>query len=333
MTSREIVERTLDFSGPERIAMALPSPYPNDFVHAGAAAAAGWKPQVDERTPEGRFWTDEWGVRWHSLTDFDKGEVIRGALETWDNLDDYRPPDLADPARYVRAARTFAEHPDRFRVGSMPGFVFSIARKLRRMDNYLGDLVLEPDRIARLHRMLRDILAESIVQWSVAGADAVMFAEDWGMQDRLLIDPAMWRRVFKPDFAVLCETARRNGLRVLMHSCGYIRDIIPDLVDVGIDCLQLDQPRLSGLRWLDETVGGRVSFWCPVDIQTTLQSRSAKRVEEDARLMIEILARRGGGFIAGYYGGNEAIGVDPALQDTACRAFVRHGTTRAGKAA
>ena len=135
MTSREIVQKTLTFAGPERIAMALPAPYPNDFHFAA--------PAPDPSHPETRWaevaagrWerTDEWGNTWARIEGFSKGEVARGALEDWDRLDDLEPPDYDLPARYEPARQAFAEAPEKFRVGSIPGFPFNIARKMRRLD-------------------------------------------------------------------------------------------------------------------------------------------------------------------------------------------------------
>jgi uroporphyrinogen-III decarboxylase len=154
-----------------------------------------------------------------------------------------------------------------------------------------------------------------------------MFPEDWGTQDRLMIAPALWREVFAPEFRALAGAAHERGLFVIMHSCGKITDIIPDLIDCGIDCLQFDQPRLHGLDALAR-FAGRVSFWCPVDIQTTLQTRDAPRIAAEARELIDKLGRCGGGFIAGYYSSHEAIGLAPDVQTIACRAFVEHGTYR-----
>jgi hypothetical protein len=163
------------------------------------------------------------------------------------------------------------------------------------------------------------------------GADAVMFAEDWGTQDRLLVSPRMWRELFRPDFAVLCEAAHRNGLTVWMHSCGYIYDIINDLIECGISVLQLDQPGLFGVDRLAAEFGGRVTFWSPVDIQQVLPTGDAARIEAFARDLVVKLGA-GGGFIAGYYGGNEAIGVRPEWQDIACRAFVKYAAYHSRRA-
>ncbi len=327
MTGRDIFIGTLEFRHPPRIAMTLPDPYPNDTIGAGVAPDPDFKPPVFE--PEiGREWMDEWGVIWQSLTDFDKGEVHRGTIEDWDQLDDYRVPDLARADRYEPARQCFAEVTDKYRIGGLPGFVFNIARKLRRLDNYLCDLLGEPERIARLHGMIRDRIGEMIDRWAETGADGVMFCEDWGTQDRLMVSPDMWRELFKPDFRLLCDRAHQQGLHVLMHSCGYIYDIIGDLIEVGIDCLQVDQPTLLGIERLGEHFGGKVSFWCPVDIQKTLQTRDPARIEAEARLLIDRLGSYGGGFIATRYGGDEALGLDPSVQDVADRAFHEYGQFR-----
>ncbi|MGB2823596.1 MAG: hypothetical protein WBF17_21630, partial [Phycisphaerae bacterium] len=103
-------------------------------------------------------------------------------------------------------------------------------------------------------------------------------------------------------------------------------DIIGDLIECGVHCLQFDQPRLHGIETLSERFGGKVAFWCPVDIQKTLQTRDGRQIREEARLLVEKLGRFGGGFVAGHYGGNEAIGLTPDVQDIACRAFVEFGT-------
>ena len=323
MTSREIIQAVLEHDNPPRIGMALPEPYPNDTLWASRK-----RPERQSLTPRGnelRRWRDEWGVTWASLTDFDKGEVVEPAIRDWSLLDDWRPPDLSRPEDYAEAKRVFTEDTDRFRICGLPGFTFNVSRKLRKLDNYLCDLVLERENIDRLHDRVRAALLAGIDRIAETGADAVMFAEDWGTQDRLMIDPAMWREIFRPEFETLAGRARERGLYVFMHSCGKMTAIIDDLIECGINCLQFDQPTLHGVDVLAERFGGRMTFCCPVDIQKTLQTRDPETIRAGARELVEKLGR-GGGFIAGYYGGNEAIGLTPDIQDIACRAFVEFGS-------
>jgi uroporphyrinogen decarboxylase len=152
-----------------------------------------------------------------------------------------------------------------------------------------------------------------------------MTGEDWGTQDRLLVSPDCWRAMFKPGFKTLCDTAHARGLAVFLHSCGKTTAVIEDWIEVGIDVCQFHQPELHGIDFLAEHFGGRMHFWCPVDIQRTLQTRDAAQIEAAAREYIEKLGCFGGGFMAGYYQDNEGIGLDPEWQAIASRAFMQYG--------
>ena len=327
MNAREIVQRTVGYTGPERIAGSMPPPYWNDFSHAGyrlQGHAPEWKDVGGGRQET----VDEWGNTWARIDDYSKGEVARGAIAEIDDVFTTPLPDLANPANFEHAREVYQDpENDRFRIGGLPGFPFNIARKMRRLDQFLMDLLLEQEKVCALLKRIEDLLADVIVQYAEAGADAVMFPEDWGTQKGLMIHPETWRQVFKPGFRRLCGVAHTHGLKVFMHSCGKTTVIIPDLIEAGIDVLQFDQPQLHGLDNLAR-FHGQITFWCPVDIQTTLQTEDATRIESDARAMVDKLGGTDGGFIAGYYGGNEAIGLDPKWQDIACRTFTRYGNYR-----
>ena len=328
MTSREIVIRTLEFQSPERIAMGLPAPYPNDMCW-GSAAPDPSRPEMPwQQLPDGTGKRiDEWGNTWARLNSTSMGEVSKGALQTWEMMKNHPWPNYALTARYERAKKEYDSNPDKFKMFFLPGFPFAVARYMRRMEQFLADILLDEDNAVALLGKAEEIIADSIRGAAAAGADAVMFAEDWGTQDRLLVSPRTWRKIFKPGFLRLCSLAHEHDLYVFMHSCGYIHEVIGDLIETGINVLQLDQPRLMGVERLADEFGGKVTFWSPVDIQKVLQTRDAARIEADAKLMIERLGMQGrGGFIAGYYGSNEGIGLTPDWQDIACKAFVKYGT-------
>ena len=321
MNSRGIFTAVLDFDDPPRVGMAMPDPYPNDLIF-GHPASEG-RTALEPRGNELKRWRDEWGVVWASLTDFDKGEVVEGAIADWSDLDGYTPPDLGRTEDYAEAAARFTSDEEHFRVGGIPGFTFNVARKLRKLEDYLCDLILERDKIDRLHDIVRAELLKAIDRWGETDADAIMFCEDWGTQDRLMIDPVMWREIFRGEFETLCGRARDYGLKVLMHSCGKITAIIPDLIECGVHALQFDQPTLHGIDEL-AAFSGKVTFWCPVDIQKTLQTKDPDLIRAEAQELVAKLGR-GGGFVAGYYGGNEALGLPPDIQDIACQAFMEYG--------
>ena len=327
MNSQEIVSRTLTFDYPERLAMALPDPFPNDFCRAGADPdpdhrATGWE------EVESGHWerTDEWGNLWRRLEDRSKGEVVRGAVEEWDQLDDLELPDYDLAERYDSVREVFSANPDQFKIAGLGGFPFNIARKMRRLDAFLMDVLTEPEKVKRLLGLVEEQLHHAIRHYGEAGADAVMFCEDWGTQEQLLVRLETWREMFKPGFVRLCETAHERDMFVFMHSCGKISEAMDDMVEAGIDLFQFDQPTLHGIDWLADHFDQRASFWCPVDIQRTLQTQDPALIEAEARKMVEELGRNGGGFVAGRYPDDASIGLDPSVQDIACRAFVRYGT-------
>ncbi len=193
------------------------------------------------------------------------------------------------------------------------------------MENFLADVAAETDKVRYLLDRVADVVEAEIKGMADAGVDGIMAGEDWGTQDRLLVSPRSFREIFKPVFRRLCDVAHERGLSVWFHSCGYVRDVIGDWLEVGINVCQFDQPELHGLDFLAEHFGGKMHFWCPVDIQKTLQTKDIPAIEAAARWYVETLGRSGGGFIAGYYGSNEAIGLDPKYQEAACRAFMAAG--------
>lgn len=323
MTPREIVERTLNFDYPERVARTMPEPWGTDILGAGPTIdrGTGWQ-QIDEQTWER---TDEWGNLWRRIDPTSKGEVVRGVLQDLGQVDELDLP-AVDPATTFEAARQrYADNPkDLFPIGGIPGFTFNICRKIRKLDQYFEDLLADRARLRRLHDRIDDLLEQWIVGLAGAGAKAIIFAEDWGTQLAPFISPALFREEFFPRFQRLCGAAHRHGMYVLMHSCGKVTPLIPQMVEAGVNCFQFDQPRLHTFDELEKW-HGRVTFWCPVDIQVTLPKKDGDRIVEDVHEMLDRLWRGRGGFIAGYYGDNASIGLEPGWQELACEQFVRYG--------
>jgi len=227
--------------------------------------------------------TDEWGNTWARLDPTSKGEVIQGVLQEISDMDAYEFPDYSRLEDYAGTAKLRAEQPDKWLVGGMPGFTFNIARKMRKLDRYLMDIFLEPERMRELHDRIDALLEHMIRNYAAQGADCVMFPEDWGTQTQTMISPDMWRQEFYPRFVKLCGIAHELKLKVFMHSCGMIAAIVPGLIEAGIDLLQFDQPDLHGIDKLAAyQEKSKITFWCPIDIQKTLQKRDEKIIRRQS---------------------------------------------------
>lgn len=319
---REIVKKTFEFSYPERVAHSFAD---SDIVFADHQVIT---PSTDWARTGGSRWerTDEWGNTWFRIDESSKGEVLKGALSEPDETERYRLPDFSKPGDYAGAAAFFEKAEGKYRAGNVPGFTFNIARKIFKLEDYLVYLLTDLEKIRVLHDKVDKAVADMIVNYERAGADAIFFTEDWGTQTQTMINPVLWREEFFPRTKRLCEIAHDRGMKVIMHSCGAISAIIPGLIEAGIDCLQFDQPTLHGIdRLASFQELGKISYWCPVDIQRTLQSGDESLIRSEAAELIQKLWKGQGGFVAGFYPDEPSIGLEPKWQEIASDEFTRQG--------
>ncbi len=319
MNSKEIVQRTLDFQCPPRVAHSF---YPSDFVWTGihvANAQNKWKRvgELDWRR------VDEWGNEWQKTSYSSKGKIIRGGLQKFQNIDSYKFPDFSNPALYTNTRYAFQNNPQYWHIGVLTGSTFEIANSL--VDNYLSLVITDMDSIHHLHDRIDSVLKIQTDKFKEAGADSIMIIEDLGDTYQIPLGPTLWKDEFRPRIQALCAHAHSLGLKVIMHSFQEIA-LIPELVSCGIDCIQIDSPGSIGLDVLQTLRDKfRVSFWCPVDIHTTLQSHNEQLIRSEARKMLQMLWKGEGGFIAGYFWDNLSLGIDPQWQEFANDEFLSYG--------
>ncbi len=315
--SCELVKHALEFRGPERVPIHFFPPRHSDIAFALIPDRRGWHGM-------GMSGEDEWGCGWTSLNRT-MGRVTQHPLSRWEQLDAYPWPDFSDPGCYDLTRWTVANAEGRYVMAELPANFFERPKQLRGDTEFLLDLRAEPQRVDNLLQRLEDTLVDVIHRFAPLGVHGVIMYDDLGTQDRLWMDPALWRRMFKAHYAALVRAAHEKGMHFFLHSCGYIWDIIEDLVEVGLDCLQLDQPELLGVDALAERFGGRVCFYCPVDIQATLVSRTRQDIQCAARKLMFRLGNYGGGFIGKEYPQPFAIGLRQENIEAMYRAFLEHG--------
>jgi uroporphyrinogen-III decarboxylase len=111
-----------------------------------------------------------------------------------------------------------------------------------------------------------------------------------------LISPELWRELFKPLYAEYVAIAHAHGKHAFMHSDGYITDIIPDLIEIGLDALNA-QVACMGIEELGRRFGGELTFWGELDRQQLLPYAEPSDVQRAARDLIAAF-HHDGGFIA-----------------------------------
>jgi uroporphyrinogen decarboxylase len=313
MKPREVVSRSISFRRADRIPYELPEGYGSDFAHIDM------HPSPDARPRKG---TDEWGAVWDNIGVSQLGQVKDYPLKGWADWEHLTLPDISDPARWsgLEGARERAGEKLLLASGIS---LYERLHFIRGLENTWVDIHGAPEKLGRLIDILVEMNLYAIDRYAEAGADGYIFCDDWGLQNRLMIAPDSWREIWKPRYAQVYQAAHAAGLHTFLHSCGDILAILDDLIKIGLDVIQMDQQENMGLATLGERFGGRITFWCPVDIQNTMVYGTLAEIRAYCRDMVKTLGRPEGGFIAKWYPDPAGAGHRPEAIDAMCDEFLK----------
>jgi hypothetical protein len=312
MSPKEVVSRTVRFQGADRRPFTLPPEFGSDMM------GVSMTPSPDHRPSSG---VDEWGCVWNNVGVSKLGEVKDFPIKDWAYWPQLRIPDIRDERRWADLPAARERAGDKFML-AWGISLYERVHFLRGLENTWCDIHTAPSELARLIDVLVEMNVYAISRYAAAGANGLMFCDDWGLQDRLMIDPASWRAIWKPRYARVYRAAHDAGMLTFLHSCGNITAILDDLIEAGLDVVQMDQQENMGLEALGERFGGRITFWCPVDIQQTMVHGSLDEIRAYCRQLVRTLGRPEGGFIATWYSDPVGAGHRPEAVRAMCEEFV-----------
>lgn len=313
MSEREIVRRTILFQNPERLAIDLPEKYGSDIAWVDMC------PSPDARPRRGR---DEWGAVWKNIKASNLGEVVEFPLKDWSGLKNLIIPDINDPSRWKGLERVRERAGEKFIIGKGIS-IYERVHFIRGLANTWMDIYDSPEKLRELLDVLVEMNLVAIERYASLGADGYFFTDDWGLQNRLMISPDKWREIWKPCYQRIYKAAHDFGMFTFLHSCGYIVDILDDLIEVGLDVIQMDQHENMGLELLSKRFAGRITFYSPVDIQNTMVYGSLDDIRAYCRKMVALLGRPEGGFIAMWYSDPTGAGHTQDAVDAMCEEFIK----------
>ena len=243
------------------------------------------------------FWRDEFGVVWNRTVDKDIGVVAEYQLKGR-SLEGYTLPDPRDPRRYEALPAFLAAHPERFRFVSVGFSLFERAWSLRSMPELMVDMLEAPEFV--------DELLDALVQFDLGvveevlkhDIDGVLFGDDWGHQNGLLFGARLWRRFIKPRLALLYPAVKRAGKAVLIHCCGKVQELFPELIELGLDVFNPFQPEVMDPYQTKRQFGGRLTFYGGMSVQKILPHGTPQQVRDEARRLMDEVGRGGGYIIA-----------------------------------
>ncbi len=313
-TPRDTVRRAIRFQNPGRLPHDFPGERGTDF------AFVGMSPSPDAR-PIGTSGVDEWGAAWENIGVCQLGEVKEFPLKDWAAFDRLRIPNIREASRWEQLPGARERAGDKFLL-SFGISLYERVHFIRGLENTWADIYEAPDQLCRLLDVLVDMNLVAVEKFAAAGADGFLFCDDWGLQSQLMISPAKWRELWKPRYARIYRAAHDAGLLTFLHSCGYIVDILDDLIEIGLDVVHMDQQENMGLDLLGRRFGGRITFFSGADIQTAMQ-RPLPELRAYCQQMVRCFARPEGGFIPRWYTDPAGAGHTQDAIDAMCDEFLR----------
>ena len=198
-------------------------------------------------------WRSEFGTVWGCAPQ-DRSMGDWGGMRSYPlhepTLAGYIFPDGAIPGRWKHVPEIRSKHQDHFLIAHGHG-LWEQGWALGGFENYLGYSLSDQAFVEEVTDKLADFSCAATTQLKGMGVDGIRFGDDWGFQDRLMIQPDLWRRIFKPRYRRIFDAARAADLVVMMHSCGNIIEILPDLIEIGLQVVHPLQPEAMDVEYCD----------------------------------------------------------------------------------
>ena len=305
--SRELVEKTLNFDHPTRVPTQLwllpwaTNHYPqaveilrrdfsDDIINSPGFFAVDSK-RLGNPYEIGEY-IDEWGCVFENRQKGVIGEVKKAAIPSLGDLSDLVVP-LETLTINSDAINNFCQHTDRFVMAGCCPRPFERMQFLRTSANLYIDIAEDSIEFHELIAKVHNFYLDEMELWAKTNVDALSFMDDWGAQSSLLISPNRWRELFKPLYKDYIDLAHRYGKYVFMHSDGFITDIIPDLIELGLDALN-SQLFVMDIESLGEKYAGKITFWGEIDRQHILPSGDLNTVRKAVQRVKDSLWKNGG---------------------------------------
>ena len=311
MNNKQLVIDTLDFKNPARAPRDLWTlpwalfTYPDEYKRLidtfqfdfGGVSLRFHESGAERGDPYeiGRY-TDAWGCTFENIKRGIIGEVKTPLVadDDWNDADKIHIPEewLSFDIGETNAA--IAKNADKFILAGCPR-PFEQLQFIRGTEHFYIDLITRPSKMFGFIEKMHDFYCRYLTKLAQTDVDGLQIMDDWGSQQALLINPATWRELFRPIYRDYIDIAKKYGKKIFMHSDGYILDIIPDLIDLGLDALN-SQIFCMGIDRLKQ-FRGKITFWGEMDRQNLLVRGTPQQIRAAVQSVYENLWN-GGGCIA-----------------------------------
>ncbi len=303
-TSRDIVKKAITFDNPPRVPYAFNTHASDIFYIINSPML---KMVRNPKKTIGEKYTDNWGITW---------EVTgRG----WDHACGYPLDDLSEKLSSYQFPQFRLDKPDwiakgmiplgrrakKYIIGGNPINMFEQLRSLMGFENAMMAPFISPDPLKELLDKLAGLTCEVIENYQISGGiNGFITWEDWGFQSGLQMSLDQFREFYKPAYKKVIDYCHARNIHFIWHCCGDIITLIPEMVDLCVDVVQMDQPRIMGHDKLIEASEGKICFFNCVDTQWSASSDvPIEEVVAETKQMIDTHIEKmpKGGFIIKHY--------------------------------
>jgi len=308
VTSREVVYQTLEFKNTTRVPRqmwALPwadiyhhdklvkirKDFPTDFKNVDAHLKT--QPKSVGNPYEVGEYTDIWGAKFKNIQRGIIGEVKEPIIlgDNWETQDEAHIPyellGIDKKKINEQCAKT-----DKFIIAGECPRPFEQLQFLRGTVQLYMDLAAKPQGMIKFMEKMHSFYCEWVEAWAQTDVDGIMMMDDWGSQNSLLISPKMWEDIFKPMYKDYIDIAKKYGKKTFMHSDGNTIEIIPHLIELGLDAFNT-QIFCIGIEKLKQ-FKGKITFWGEIDRQHILVDNTQEQVAQAVKSVYENLWDSGG---------------------------------------
>ncbi len=235
---------------------------------------------------------DVFQVVWDRTIDKDIGNPEEPILKE-QSLSGYTFPDPLDPRFFSDIKEKIESKPDMFRVFQIGFSLFERAWSLRGMENLMMDFMTHPDFVHEFLTIIADYNIKQLQEAMKYEIDAVYFGDDWGQQVGLIKGYDLWKEFIYPQLERMYSAVHEGGRYVMIHACGDVDELFPDLIELGLDCFNPFQPEVMDVKSLMVEYQDRLSFHGGLSIQKTLPFGTPEDVKKESLELIEI-GKQGG---------------------------------------
>jgi len=238
---------------------------------------------------------DDFGVLRKESDDYHV--ALKHVIHQPSDLSRYKMPDPDDAYRYDRVREALRIFGKDKAICVLIRDVFSFPRDMLGFENLFIDFYEEPELVDELSHMMVEFSSRVAVNLRELGIQLVATQDDLATNRGLLISKEMFCKQLLPNYKQLVANLKANDLIVFKHTDGDIREIIPEFIDAGIDCLDpIDPNGNMNMGEIKCQYGDKISLKGNIDCVATLVSASLDEVEKEVTRCIEDGAP-GGGFI------------------------------------